>query len=183
MFTWQRGKIRERLNRGVANAAWHNLFPDARLMNSEITKSYHRPLEVVTDTTSDIRSCRGAAPKKFEVRWLKEETVEEIVHAAWDRAAMRGEGPTLMQKARMVHEDLHVWDRDVLKASVKRLKKLRKELERTRRSPMTDAILVEQKELLLKIELKSKTLYSALEISKRRDRTAFTRFFIRDFGI
>jgi hypothetical protein len=31
---------------------------------------------------------------------LKEETVEEIVQAAWARAATRGEGPTLMQKTK-----------------------------------------------------------------------------------
>ena len=41
----------------------------------------------------------------------------------------------------------------MLKAPVRRMKKLKKELEKVRRSPMTDENLARQKELLLNIEL------------------------------
>ena len=58
-----------------------------------------------------------------------------------------------MQKTRQVHEDIHTWDREVLKALVRRMKKLKKGLEKVRRSPMTDENLARQKELLLNIEL------------------------------
>ena len=40
-------------------------------------------------------------------RWLKEETVEEIVQLAWARASSVGHGPKLMEKANAVHADLH----------------------------------------------------------------------------
>ena len=41
----------------------------------------------------------------------------------------------------------------MLKAPVRRMKKLKKELEKVRRRPMTDENLARQKELLLNIEL------------------------------
>ena len=49
IFTWQRRKIKERLDRGVANPEWNIMFPNARLVNSEMVKSDHRPLIVNTD--------------------------------------------------------------------------------------------------------------------------------------
>jgi len=55
---------------------------------------------------------------------LKEEMVEEMVQAAWARAAARGEGPSFMQKMRDVHEELHTWDQKVLKGPVYRIKNL-----------------------------------------------------------
>ena len=36
IFTWQRGKIRERLDRGVTNAQWNTKFPNVGLVNGEI---------------------------------------------------------------------------------------------------------------------------------------------------
>ena len=62
--------------------------------------------------------------RRFEAHWLKEETVEEMVQAAWARAAARGEGPSFMQKTRDVDEELHTWDQKVLKGPVYRIKNL-----------------------------------------------------------
>jgi endonuclease/exonuclease/phosphatase family metal-dependent hydrolase len=49
IFTWRRGNLRERLDRGAVNQAWNNLFPNASLINSETTRSDHRPLLVDTE--------------------------------------------------------------------------------------------------------------------------------------
>ena len=64
-----------------------------RLVNGEMTKWDHRPLIVDTDFQSDQANLHRQGVKRFDARWLKEETVEEIVKAAWARAAARGEGP------------------------------------------------------------------------------------------
>ena len=93
------------------------------------------------------------SPKRFEARWLKEETVEAMIQMAWARASARGEGPSFMQKTSMVHDELHVWDRETLKGPMRRMKKLKRELEQKRRGPMTDENLAAQKELLVRIEL------------------------------
>jgi len=58
-----------------------------------------------------------------------------------------------MRKVTEVHEDLHVWDREVLKKPVQRMKKLKRDLERLRRGPMTEESAAAQKEILLRIEL------------------------------
>ena len=52
---------RERLDRGVANAQWRILFPNAVLVNGETLKSDHRPLRV------DIESA-GAQPAQSNSR-------------------------------------------------------------------------------------------------------------------
>jgi len=70
------------------------------------------------------------AKKRFEARWLQEDTVEEMIKAAWARAKARGQGPSFSEKVNEVHEELHKRDRDVLKAPAKRISDLKKELER-----------------------------------------------------
>jgi hypothetical protein len=62
-------------------------------------------------------------------------------------------GSPLMARVNQVHSDLHIWDRDVLKKPVHRIKKLKKELEKLRSGPMTDESIAGQKEILLQLEL------------------------------
>ena len=58
-----------------------------------------------------------------------------------------------MTKVNAVHDDLHAWDREVLKKHVQRMKKLKRELEILRRGPPTDESLAAQKEILRRLEL------------------------------
>lgn len=153
LFTWRRGKVRERLDRGVANDLWNVMFLNAILANREMLKSDHRPLILDTEGMQRESTHSREGARRFEARWLKEETVAEIVHAAWERAASQGQGPDLMIKVNAVHADLHAWDRDVLKKPVQRMKKLRRDLEKLRRGPMSDESTAAQKEILLQLEL------------------------------
>jgi endonuclease/exonuclease/phosphatase family metal-dependent hydrolase len=89
LFTWRRGKLRERLDRGVVNDQWNSAFPFASLVNSETTRSDHRPLLVDTKYLSNLHAHKET-PRRFEARWLHEEAVEEMVKAAWERAKARG---------------------------------------------------------------------------------------------
>jgi hypothetical protein len=52
--------------------------------------------------------------KQFEARWLKEETVEETMRTAWEKAKMPGIGSSLAERTRAVKADLHTWDHDIL---------------------------------------------------------------------
>ena len=54
---------------------------------------------------------------------------------------------------REVHEDLHKWDKEVLKNLVKRMFGLQRDLERLRRGPVTDANMASQKEIMVRLEL------------------------------
>jgi hypothetical protein len=55
---------------------------------------------------ADIRG-NNMLPKRFDARWLQEETIDLIVQNAWRRASARGLGPTLMHKTADVHDELH----------------------------------------------------------------------------
>ena len=76
-----------------------------------------------------------------------------MIKAAWARAKARGEGPTFSEKVNGVHEELHNWDKEVLKNPMKRMSDLKRELERLRRGPMTDANIESQKEIMVRLEL------------------------------
>ena len=129
MFTWQRGKIHERLDRGVANAQWRNLFPNAVLVNEETLKSDHRPICVTTEVLDVQQGRANHSPRHFEARWLKEDTVQEVVQTAWARAIAQGRGTSFMCRVNRIHSDMHAWDKETLKKPVQRIKKLRRELE------------------------------------------------------
>ena len=82
-FTWRRGDIRERLDRAVCNIEWANKFPRAAIINGEHVHSDHRPLILDTDYfDSNLFNCRNGRVRQFEAKWLKEDTVEEIVKTA-----------------------------------------------------------------------------------------------------
>jgi hypothetical protein len=152
IFTWRRGNLRERLDRGAVNQAWNNLFPNESLINCETTRSDHRPLLVDTEYLVGTHD-QHVREKRFEARWLSEDSVEEMVKAAWERAKLKGEDPSLMQKMSDVHSKLHDWDRKILKGPARKLKELKADLERLRWGPMTDATLAAQKVVQLQIEL------------------------------
>lgn len=103
-FTWQRGLIRERLDRAVANTQWSDLFTHATLTNCEMVRSDHRPIVMDMSYLRETHRGEGVKKRRFEARWLHEDTVEEMVKTAWARAKARGEGPSLMNKIAEVHE-------------------------------------------------------------------------------
>ena len=136
MFTWRRGEILERLDRAVCNLAWANKFPRAAVINEEHVHSDHRPIVLDMEYWDEkIFKSQEGRVKQFEARWLKEETVTEIVKASWEKANLAGIGPSLADRTRAVHADLHTWDRETLKGPKVRIRKLKKELERLRRGP------------------------------------------------
>ena len=116
-----------------------------------MTRSDHRP--ILMDTQYLAPAQGGRRKKQFEARWLQEDTVEEMIKVAWARAKARGEGLTFLEKVNDVHEELHVWDKEVLKRPEKRMAELKRELERLRRGPMTEANSESQKELMVRLEL------------------------------
>lgn len=75
--------------------------------------------------------------RKFKARWLNETTVDEIVPTAWDRAKLTRVGTSLGDQTKVVKDDLFQWDRDTLKWPKKRINRLKKEMEKLRREPLT----------------------------------------------
>ena len=83
-FTWNQGRIRERLDRGLVNEAWANLFPMAALENLQYNHSDHRPLLVSTEHYT-VPVHGDATPLRFESRWLREAKFNDTVMDAWQK--------------------------------------------------------------------------------------------------
>lgn len=65
---------------------------------------------------------------------------------------MLGIGPSLADRTRAVHMDLHTWDRDTLRGPKRRINKLKKELEKLKRGPINTESQARQKEILVLVE-------------------------------
>lgn len=63
------------------------------------------------------------------------------------------DGPFSYAQGNGVHQELHTWDKEVLKGPRKCIHALEKELTEVRRGPLTANSVSMEKELLLKIEL------------------------------
>jgi ribonuclease HI len=87
-FTWsncQEGSnfIKERLDRGVANAEWRDLFPNSAILVEAILCSDHAPLILCLSGLGGRERRRQRF--RYEESWLKEEGYAEIVKQAWPR--------------------------------------------------------------------------------------------------
>lgn len=82
-FTWSNKRIgwaniRERLDRGICNVEWQNLFPNAGVRHLTAPNSDHNP--ILLDTHLDMG--KGVRPLRFEAMWAKEESSVAVVEKA-----------------------------------------------------------------------------------------------------
>jgi hypothetical protein len=106
-FTWRRGRIRQRLDRAVANGAWVTMHPGA-VLNLEFIRSDHRPILLDTEY-QEVPVQSGHVPKRFEAKWLQEADFRQEVQRAWEGKASSTERGIHGRLSRM-HEKLHAWD-------------------------------------------------------------------------
>jgi hypothetical protein len=111
-FTWKRGRIRERLDRVIANGAWINLHPGAMLRHLGYIRSDHRPILLDTEYQSGVGR-QQSGPRRFEAKWLHEKGFREVVEQAWEEAGTSSAG--VLDRLGRLHAALHAWDSNVLK--------------------------------------------------------------------
>ncbi|KAK3017177.1 hypothetical protein RJ639_007120 [Escallonia herrerae] len=110
-FTWTnrrpvQAKIRERLDRGLANSQWCILFPNARIRHLPAHNSDHNP--ILLDTFGN--SFSDPKPYKFLSCWTRDRTCSTIVKHAWN-IPTRGSPPfKLCQKIRNTRKALKTWN-------------------------------------------------------------------------
>jgi hypothetical protein len=150
MFTWRRGRIRERLDRVVANQRWRDKFPMAMVIHEDFWKSDHRPITVDSEYFDNNQMRSSGTKRMFEAKWLAEESFDDIVGAAWERAQVNGSN--LAQKLGVVHTALHVWDRRVLGEPKRRLKELQVELNKILEGPLSDEATTKVQTIQMEIE-------------------------------
>jgi hypothetical protein len=149
-FTWKRRRIRERLDRAVADGAWSLMHPGANLRHLEYTRSDHRPILLDTDYQGNQNQGHNG-PNRFEAKWLQEEGFKEEVEKAW-AAASTVPGGVLGRLSHM-HAALHAWDKRVLKKPKRRLRSAQRELDAALSGPITDESEKKAKEKANLIEI------------------------------
>ena len=136
-FTWQRGRIRVRLDRGLINDSWGALYPHAALQSLSYSHSDHRPLLV--DTEYYLPSTgSGNQVKRFEARWLRENSFADLVQETWQKVGTNSNLTSVQAKLDGMHGMFHDWDQRVLKKPKKRLRQTQRELEKSMTGPMND---------------------------------------------
>ena len=108
-FMWQRGGIRERLDRGLINAGWEALYPSAALQNLLYNHSDRRPILVDTEYYA-LAYGGGERTKHFEARWLRERDFPELVQEAWHAANLNPNLTTIQEKLNNMRTSYHDWD-------------------------------------------------------------------------
>ena len=136
-YTWHRGHIRERLDRGFANDAWRTRFSDATLHHLEYGRSDHRPILMSMEAINQPAQS-GPSVLRFEAKWLKESQFQQVVESAWACSAAQATSNDLAGKLLIVHELLHKWDRSVLQKTNRKVRSAQKDLERVATGPLTD---------------------------------------------
>lgn len=157
-FTWRNhhdlatSYTKERLDRAVANGAWRAKFPLVRVINGDPRHSNHRPIIINTvERASRSFSQPMDVLHKFEARWLEEEDCKARVEEAW-LGAMEGGDVCMMEVQRRMLNELWVWDREVLEELERRIKNVRRELERCRRRCITQEHVNREHILRYKLE-------------------------------
>ncbi|MBA0703066.1 hypothetical protein Goari_020450, partial [Gossypium aridum] len=105
-FTWERGNlpetnIREKLDRGVANDKWKQLFPAGNIKHLAYSMSDHCPI-LVNINCGD--SYKGNSRFKFEAWWIMEDTFEVVVRDSWE-----SEVGIVYEKLERLKVDLKIW--------------------------------------------------------------------------
>jgi hypothetical protein len=111
-FTWHRGAMRERLDRGITNASWSQMQSDAALLHLEYNHSDHRVLLLDTEYNK-ATPINGGKQNKFEAKSFKEEGFTDIVQEKW-QASDQGQPTNVLDRQKIMHEGLHEWDRTIL---------------------------------------------------------------------
>jgi hypothetical protein len=104
-FTWNRGTMRERLDRGIANQSWIQMHDKAAIIHLEYNHSDHRPLLLDTDYCTINIGPINPNSRSFEAWWLKEEGFFDVVIEKWDAA--HRETIDVHGRLKVMHNGLH----------------------------------------------------------------------------
>lgn len=129
-FTWCNGrsghqKIRERLDKGLANEEWLSLFPGALVKNLPRFASDHAP--IFLDTNGALNA--GPKPFRFESCWIKDEGSRVVVDEAWSKAVWGSAAFCLVLRINSTKKALRKWNREVFSSIQTNIKLLQDRLE------------------------------------------------------
>ncbi|GLU08005.1 hypothetical protein SLE2022_249380 [Rubroshorea leprosula] len=108
-FTWRRGGVKEKLDRGLATPGWRTLFPRAKVRLLFHLSFYHFPLWITLEHHY-LRQTRRKKSFRFEEMWLRDPGYQEIVQSSWVSFIGMGDWSSLLQKMRLCSAKLQRWN-------------------------------------------------------------------------
>ncbi|XP_012480837.1 uncharacterized protein LOC105795718 [Gossypium raimondii] len=157
-FTWEKGNlletnIKERLDRGVANDKWRQLFSTSNIKHLTHSMSDHCPLLI---NTKRGNSYKGNLKFKFEAWWLMEEMIKEVVKESWE-----SEIGTVAEKLERLQAALKIWAKSIKERREGLKKKLTKQLDTLMAQEKTDETMAKviDTQIHLNIEIDKDEVY------------------------
>ncbi|CAN1146936.1 hypothetical protein LINPERHAP2_LOCUS15567 [Linum perenne] len=150
-FTWFRRKLKERLDRCLANTDWVNLFSDSSTVHLERIKSYHRPLLI--RTSNNARYISGPRPFRFNAAWFGHDNFSDFLDQSWKR------GRDLCLSLQDFQDSCITWNKDVFGHIFKRKRLLERrlqQLELLTQSNRSDRLAAAEESVRIELE---KTLW------------------------
>lgn len=129
-FTWEKSRgtdwwIQERLDRGLANKEWVELFPSAIVKVMEVSTSDHFPLYLALNRQVFMPKVHRF---RFENMWVKEDDCRNLVLECWNSI----EGSSIMDKMAFVCSKLEEWGGGMLKNMRDQIQNCKKDLRKYR---------------------------------------------------
>lgn len=133
-YTWDNRQdaphnIKVRLDRGLANGGFLELFPQTTVWHIQTTESDHCCLLIECYQQGGVHQ-KGGKNFRYENIW-RDESYFELVRSAWGTDISTDLGQ-LNNRLSQVKYSLQAWERNMFGSVRKELAKLRKELERVR---------------------------------------------------
>ncbi|WVZ91080.1 hypothetical protein U9M48_037298 [Paspalum notatum var. saurae] len=105
-YTWSNRRFAsnptfERLDRGLVNSEWCNVFPNTAVFHLPVMHSDHAPILIKTDTSARY----APKPFRFENWWILENDFQEIAKQSWLKSSHR----SFSSKTSFLAKDLKIW--------------------------------------------------------------------------
>lgn len=142
-------ETRARLDRAVANSEWMAEFPNAKVLNGFANSSDHNPIILYLKEPKQHHRSIGGREFKFEPMWLRDKDFVQIVAEAWRGVGQRAH--RWSEKLKSCGERLALWNKESFGNVQKKLKYLKKEINKLREGPRSEEVA--RKEAALSNEL------------------------------
>ena len=142
-FTWSNNRlhsdlVRARLDRGVANSQWTQLFPSAQVQHIPVACSDH--MGIVIDTMMGHHVQNNPRRRKrlfrFEKKWIREAGCEQVIKDAWEIQPIGTDMYRVAEKIKQCRINLLQWSQTQVRVTPRLIEAKSKQLAQMEMLPV-----------------------------------------------